>query len=65
MWFPVISGYWLVRPAGTETRREIITFRNWLLKEMAQLRWNDHSAKAVSRIGRCDQSGNESPRLNS
>lgn len=36
---PVMSGYWLVKPPGTETRREIIAFRNWLLKEMSQLRW--------------------------
>jgi LysR family transcriptional regulator, glycine cleavage system transcriptional activator len=37
---PVMSGYWLVKPAGTETRREIVAFRNWLLKEMSQLKWN-------------------------
>jgi DNA-binding transcriptional LysR family regulator len=39
---PVMSGYWLVKPPGTETRREVVAFRNWLLKEMAQLRWNGH-----------------------
>jgi len=37
---PVMSGYWLVKPPGTETRREIVAFRNWLLKEMSQLAWN-------------------------
>jgi LysR family glycine cleavage system transcriptional activator len=36
---PVMSGYWLVRPPGTETRREIIAFRNWLLEEMSPLGW--------------------------
>jgi DNA-binding transcriptional LysR family regulator len=40
---PVMSGYWLVKQPGLETRREIVAFRNWLLKEMAQLRWNGHS----------------------
>ncbi len=45
---PVRSGYWLVRPAGTETRREIVAFRNWLLKEMAQLNWGDHSEERTS-----------------
>jgi hypothetical protein len=35
-----MSGYWLVKPPGTETRREIVAFRNWLLKEMSQLAWN-------------------------
>jgi DNA-binding transcriptional LysR family regulator len=40
---PVMSGYWLVKPPGLETRREIVAFRNWLLKEMSQLRWNGHS----------------------
>ncbi|MGB8628076.1 MAG: hypothetical protein WCD69_01635 [Xanthobacteraceae bacterium] len=37
---PVSSGYWLVKPPGIETRREIVAFRNWLLKEMSQLNWN-------------------------
>jgi LysR family transcriptional regulator, glycine cleavage system transcriptional activator len=40
---PVMSGYWLVKPPGIETRREIVAFRNWLLKEMSQLRWNGNS----------------------
>ncbi|HET8918628.1 MAG TPA: LysR substrate-binding domain-containing protein [Xanthobacteraceae bacterium] len=40
---PVTTGYWLVKPAGTETRRKIVAFSNWLLEEMAQLRWNGHS----------------------
>jgi LysR family transcriptional regulator, glycine cleavage system transcriptional activator len=43
---PVRSGYWLLRPPGNETRREIIAFRNWLLEEMAQLKWSDHAAEA-------------------
>jgi DNA-binding transcriptional LysR family regulator len=43
---PVRSGYWLLRPPGNETRREIIAFRNWLLEEMAQLKWSDHEAEA-------------------
>jgi DNA-binding transcriptional LysR family regulator len=47
---PVMSGYWLVKPPGLETRREIVAFRNWLLKEMSQLRWNGHSeGKAASQ----------------
>jgi LysR family transcriptional regulator, glycine cleavage system transcriptional activator len=40
---PVMSAYWLVKPPGNETRREIVAFRNWLLNEMSQLRWNGHS----------------------
>jgi LysR family transcriptional regulator, glycine cleavage system transcriptional activator len=40
---PVPTGYWLIKPAGVETRREIVAFRNWLLEEMSQLRWNGHS----------------------
>jgi DNA-binding transcriptional LysR family regulator len=43
---PVMSGYWLVKPAGLETRREVVGFRNWLLKEMSQLRWNGHNAES-------------------
>ena len=43
-----MSGYWLVKPPGTETRREIVAFRNWLLKEMSQLRWNGHSEGRVA-----------------
>jgi DNA-binding transcriptional LysR family regulator len=47
---PVLTGYWLVQPAGNETRREIIVFRNWLLKEASQLRWNGHSeSRAASQ----------------
>jgi DNA-binding transcriptional LysR family regulator len=42
---PVMSGYWLVKPPGIETRREVVAFRNWLLKEMAQLRWNGNHAE--------------------
>jgi DNA-binding transcriptional LysR family regulator len=43
---PVMSGYWLVKPPGIETRREVVAFRNWLLKEMGQLNWNGNHADA-------------------
>jgi LysR family transcriptional regulator, glycine cleavage system transcriptional activator len=47
---PVATAYWLVRPAGAETRPEIIAFTDWLLKEMSQLKWNGHSeGRAASR----------------
>lgn len=46
---PVMSGYWLVKPLGIETRREVVAFRNWLLKEMAQLNWNGAEARAASQ----------------
>jgi LysR family transcriptional regulator, glycine cleavage system transcriptional activator len=42
---PVMSAYWLVKPSGLETRREIVAFRNWLLKEMSQLKWNGNSER--------------------
>ena len=45
---PVMSGYWLVKPPGIETRREVVAFRNWLLKEMSQLNWNGAEARAAS-----------------
>jgi LysR family transcriptional regulator, glycine cleavage system transcriptional activator len=46
---PVMSGYWLVRARATE-RRETVAFRNWLHKEMAQLRWNRHGkARSASQ----------------
>jgi len=44
---PVPSGYWLVKPPGIETRREIVAFRNWLLKEMSPLNWNRYSESAA------------------
>jgi LysR family transcriptional regulator, glycine cleavage system transcriptional activator len=44
---PVLTGYWLVQPPGL-TRRKIVAFRNWLLKETAQLSWHRHSAKAAA-----------------
>jgi LysR family transcriptional regulator, glycine cleavage system transcriptional activator len=44
---PVASGYWLVKPPGIETRREIVAFRNWLLKEMSPLNWNRYSESAT------------------
>jgi LysR family glycine cleavage system transcriptional activator len=57
---PVRSGYWLLRPPGNETRREIIAFRNWLLEEMAQLEWNRADAPAASAIGQtADQTAGE------
>jgi DNA-binding transcriptional LysR family regulator len=40
---PVMSGYWLVKPPGVETRREVVAFRDWLLDEMGQLSWNGHA----------------------
>jgi DNA-binding transcriptional LysR family regulator len=46
---PVMSGCWLVKPPGIETRREVVAFRNWLLKEMAQLNWNGAEARAASQ----------------
>jgi LysR family transcriptional regulator, glycine cleavage system transcriptional activator len=49
---PVTTGYWLVKPTGTETRREIIAFRNWLLQETSQLNWNGDEAKLAPQIGR-------------
>jgi LysR family transcriptional regulator, glycine cleavage system transcriptional activator len=45
---PVLTGYWLVQPAGVETRREIVAFRNWLLKESSQLRWNSHNERGAA-----------------
>ncbi len=46
---PVMTGYWLIKPPGAEARREIVAFRNWLLSEMSQLRWNGHGdARAAS-----------------
>jgi LysR family transcriptional regulator, glycine cleavage system transcriptional activator len=47
---PVRSGYWLLRPPGNETRREIIAFRDWLLEEMAQLKWNGLEAFVSSAM---------------
>ncbi len=41
---PVLTGYWLVQPAGVETRREIVAFRNWLLKETSQFSWHARTA---------------------
>jgi LysR family transcriptional regulator, glycine cleavage system transcriptional activator len=46
---PDVTGYWLMTSRDVETRREVVAFRNWLLKEMSQLRWNGHSeARAAS-----------------
>lgn len=44
---PVLTGYWLVQPPGLETRREIVAFRNWLLKETSQLSWHGHHGMKV------------------
>jgi LysR family transcriptional regulator, glycine cleavage system transcriptional activator len=48
---PASTGYWLIKSPGSETRREVVAFRNWLLKEMEQVNWNGHKAegRAVSR----------------
>jgi LysR family transcriptional regulator, glycine cleavage system transcriptional activator len=43
---PVLTGYWFVAPPGVETRREIVAFRNWLIKETSQLSWSGRGAKA-------------------
>jgi DNA-binding transcriptional LysR family regulator len=40
---PATTGYWLIKSPGSETRREVVAFRNWLLKEMAQVNWTGHS----------------------
>lgn len=45
---PDITGYWFITSPGLETRREVVAFRNWLLKEMAQLRWNGDSESRVA-----------------
>jgi LysR family transcriptional regulator, glycine cleavage system transcriptional activator len=45
---PVMSGYWLVKPPGIETRREVVAFRNWLLKEMSSLRWNGNNESRLA-----------------
>jgi LysR family transcriptional regulator, glycine cleavage system transcriptional activator len=37
---PVLTGYWFVAPPGVETRREIVAFRNWLIKETSPLSWS-------------------------
>lgn len=50
---PAPTGYWLVKPAGIEPRREIVAFRNWLLEEISRLKWNtqsDPAAKVASSI---------------
>lgn len=47
---PAMSAYWLVEPPGKETRREVVAFRDWLVNETSQLRWNGHSeTKPASR----------------
>jgi len=50
---PAPTGYWLVKPASVESRREVVAFRNWLLGETSELRWNtrpDFAAKVASSI---------------
>jgi DNA-binding transcriptional LysR family regulator len=42
---PCTTGYWLIKSPGSETRREVVAFRNWLLKEMEQVNWNGHGAQ--------------------
>ncbi|MGN6750417.1 MAG: LysR substrate-binding domain-containing protein [Xanthobacteraceae bacterium] len=34
-----VTGYWLISPPGTETRRQIIAFSSWLREEMAKVNW--------------------------
>ena len=45
---PVLTGYWLVQPPGLETRREMVAFRNWLLKETSQLSWHRYRETAAA-----------------
>jgi hypothetical protein len=33
--------------AGSEKRREIVAFRNWLLKEISQLNWNSEARASL------------------
>jgi len=50
---PAPTGYWLVKPASVESRREVVAFRNWLLEETSELRWNirpDLAAKVAFSI---------------
>jgi LysR family glycine cleavage system transcriptional activator len=53
---PAMTGYWLIKSPSSETRREVVAFRNWLLKEMEQLNWSGHKAqdraqgRAVSQL---------------
>jgi LysR family transcriptional regulator, glycine cleavage system transcriptional activator len=44
---PATTGYWLIKSPGSETRREVVAFRSWLLKEMSQLKWNGAEARAA------------------
>jgi LysR family transcriptional regulator, glycine cleavage system transcriptional activator len=44
---PAVTGYWLITPPGLDTRREVVAFRNWLVKEMAQLQWNGHHKENI------------------
>jgi LysR family glycine cleavage system transcriptional activator len=55
---PVRLGYWLVTPPGTETRPEIVAFRNWLLEEMTQLKWDSHDGPAATSA---DQTAEQAP----
>jgi LysR family transcriptional regulator, glycine cleavage system transcriptional activator len=47
---PDMTGYWLITSPGLETRREIVAFRNWLFKEMAQLPWNGNSEPKLASL---------------
>lgn len=50
---PAPTGYWLVKPASVEKRREIVAFRNWILEETSRLKWDTQSdlvAKVASSL---------------
>jgi DNA-binding transcriptional LysR family regulator len=47
---PATTGYWLIKSPGSETRREVVAFRSWLLKEMSQLKWNGAEARAAAHL---------------
>jgi DNA-binding transcriptional LysR family regulator len=47
---PATSGDWLIMPPGGETRREIVAFRNWLLEETSQMKWNREATVALHAI---------------
>jgi DNA-binding transcriptional LysR family regulator len=57
---PVLTGYWLVKPSGVETRREIVAFRKWLLNEMSQLQWNgNREGRAAAQLACVRAAANE------
>jgi DNA-binding transcriptional LysR family regulator len=42
---PCSTGYWLIKSPDSETRREVVAFSNWLLKEMEQVNWHGHKVQ--------------------